>query len=300
MKQILIIGSEGFIGNNLVQFFLKEEHQVCGADLFETATSAYQYFKVSRLSPEWEDIFSARQFDFCINAGGSGNVPYSMTHPFSDFESNTFDTIRILDLIRRHSPLCKYLCISSAAVYGNPQSLPVSEDAVKQPLSPYGWHKLMAEQICQEYFEIYGICTAIIRPFSVYGNGLKKQLLWDICTKLKAAESIRLFGTGYESRDFIHVKDLCLLISAVLKKSVSEFDIVNAASGIETTIRDIAGIFENRFQGKKEINFTGKARSGDPVNWHADIRKAKLLGFVPKVSLQEGVSDYIHWFESLQ
>lgn len=298
-NKILIIGSEGFIGNNLVRYFLQAGYAVGGADLFETASQKYEYFRVSRLSPEWEDVLSAHQFDFCINVAGSANVPYSIIHPFLDFEANVLDTIRILDVIRRRNPKCKYLCISSAAVYGDPQTLPVTEAADKSPLSPYGWHKLMAEQICQEYFQIYGISTAIIRPFSVYGNGLRKQLLWDICTKLKKSDSITLFGTGNESRDFIQIKDFCRLSDCVLRNAVFQSDIFNAASGIETSIRDVARIFEQRYHGKKVISFTKETRSGDPINWHADISKVKSLGFAPSVSLKTGVEEYINWYESL-
>src|SRR5260370_35821534 len=115
--KLLILGSEGFIGNNLISFFLNKGVRIAGCDLFERPSQhEYAYFKVSRLSPEWDDIFS-RKFDFCINAAGSGNVPYSMEHPLIDFESNTLDTMRILDAIRKNNESCRYLHISSAAVY---------------------------------------------------------------------------------------------------------------------------------------------------------------------------------------
>ena len=300
MKQILILGSEGFIGNHLVNHFAKKGFAVSGCDLFEAPSqSNYQYYKVSRLSPELEDVFGIRLYDYCVNAAGSGNVSYSMTHPVQDFEANTLDPIRVLDIIRRTNPSCKYVHLSSAAVYGNPASLPVDENFKLNPLSAYGWHKLMSEHICKEYQSLYGISTAILRPFSIYGNGLKKQLLWDICNKFQQADQIQLFGTGNESRDFLHVKDLAGLIETIINSSDFTGNIYNAASGVETTIRDIALLFEKYFGTNKKINFTGEVRKGDPLNWRADISKAKELGFSPSINLEQGIQQYIEWFRQL-
>jgi UDP-glucose 4-epimerase len=300
MRSILVLGSEGFIGRHLVQHFLQAQYIVHGCDLFETAQhSGYIYTKVSRLSPEWEEIFSKTSFDFCVNAAGSGNVPYSMTHPLSDFEANTLDTIRVLDAIRRLNKNCRYLHISSAAVYGNPEKLPIDENDRKCPLSPYGWNKLMAEQICSEYASVYGVAVAIIRPFSVYGKGLKKQLLWDICTKLHKDDVISLFGTGKESRDFIHIDDLADAIMKVIENSPFNHNIYNTASGTETSIKQVADIFEHYFPGKKTISFSGVEKKGDPVNWKADISRLAELSFQPKTALDNGIIDYINWYGTL-
>lgn len=300
MKKILILGAEGFIGHNLVRFFLSNGYVVYGCDLFERpAREEYHYFKVSRLSPEWEQVFSYQQYDYCINAAGSGSVPYSMTHPFSDFEANTLDTIRALDAIRRLNAKCKYLHISSAAVYGNPGKLPISEDAMVRPLSPYGWHKLMSEQICAEYCVVYGLYTAIVRPFSVYGQGLRKQLLWDICTRLLTTDNIQLFGTGWESRDFIHIDDLVRLIACILENAAFKGDIFNAASGVESTIAEVAAIIGQSYGNNTTISFSGEIRAGDPLNWRADITKTTDLGFSCTTNLKEGVKGYIDWFKSV-
>lgn len=300
MPSILILGSEGFIGNHLVNHFTEAAYQVTGCDLYETSLRGnYTYYKVSRLSPEWEELFGSRPFDFCVNAAGSGNVPYSMSHPVSDFEANTLDTIRVLDAVRRYNPACRYLHLSSAAVYGNPSSLPVKETSPTSPLSPYGFHKLMSEQVCLEYCRIYGLRTAILRPFSVYGEGLRKQIFWDICTRLKYASSIELFGTGKESRDFLHISDLSVLVQKVLDQSDFTCSIYNAGSGVETTLQSVAGFVEKNFRGEKKITFSGETRKGDPLNWKADISAIKKLGFLPALKLEEGITNYIKWFHSL-
>jgi len=298
MSHIIIIGSEGFIGNHLVSYFLAVGYTVSGCDLFEAPQrNGYYYFKVSRLSPEWEEIFTRQIYDFCINAAGSGNVPYSMHHPVQDFEANTLDTLRMLDVIRRKNKDCRFVHISSAAVYGNPTQLPVHEASPTNPVSAYGWHKLMSELVCKEYQDLFGVSISVVRPFSVYGGGLKKQLLWDICCKLQTSDSIQLHGNGLESRDFIHISDLTKLISVILLSSSFQGGIFNAASGTETTIQEMAKIFEEQYEGKKTIHFSKEIRKGDPLNWRADIRKIQALGFTPIVSLEAGVKQYIHWFQ---
>ena len=294
---ILILGSEGFIGRYLVNYFISCGHVITGCDIVESSPATYQYQKLSILSSDFDSLFDGNFFDVCINAAGSGNVAYSIAHPLSDFEGNTASVAKVLDTLRKQQPSCKYVHISSAAVYGNPLQLPIVETDKPAPLSPYGYHKWISEISCLEYYQIFALPIAIIRPFSVFGNGLKKQILWDICTKLMAADTVELFGTGNESRDFIHINDLVLLIDLVIAKSNFNMGIYNAASGTETSIHQIARIFEKHFDDSKTIHFSGQQKKGDPLNWVADITKVKALGFTNKTLLEKGIAEYIHWFK---
>ncbi len=293
--KVLILGSQGFIGSNLVDYFITQGHNVFGCDLMELTSSMYTYQKVSVLSSDFDSLLIDEKFDACINASGSGNVSFSVGHPISDFEANTYSVAKVLDTIHKYQPACKYMHISSAAVYGNPETLPITEQSKLGPLSPYGYHKWMSELLCKEYHHLYKLPIAVLRPFSVYGNRLRKQLLWDICQKLQAQDKILLYGTGNESRDFIHISDLCSLIDLVIKHSNFEANIYNAATGNETTIREIADIFCANYPGK-EIGFSGECKPGDPVNWRADISRIKAYGFKQTISLEDGIKEYIHWF----
>jgi UDP-glucose 4-epimerase len=298
--KILILGSEGYIGRHLVSFYLNQNAMVFGADLHEAGSQNYNYFKTSRLSPEFDELLSAESFDACINAAGSGNVNYSMTHPVSDFEANSLDTIRLLDVLRRHQPQCRYLHISSAAVYGNPDQLPIAETNELKPISPYGWHKLISENICREYTSVYKVPTAIVRPFSVYGPGLKKQLFWDLYQKwLKASDQqpIDLWGTGKESRDFIFITDLVSAFDCVLRDGKFSGEVYNVASGVELTIEDVAEKFVDVMGKKAAINFTHRERSGDPQNWRVDISKIRALGFKPSIDITTGIQALQRWLK---
>jgi UDP-glucose 4-epimerase len=293
----LILGSQGFIGGHLASFCLSKGYAVVGCDLSEQPGTGYRYQKVSILSPDFDTLCSKERFDLCINASGSGNVPFSVINPLSDFEANSTAVAKVLDTIRKYQPDCKYVHISSAAVYGNPPSLPVHEGMPLHPLSPYGWHKLISEMLCSEYHKLYGLQVAIIRPFSVYGNGLRKQLLWDVCNKIQQEKTISLFGTGKESRDFIHIRDLCHLLDCVVEKSKFNAEIYNAANGAQVTIETIVALLTDNFGTEKRVAFNGESRVGDPLYWEADISKVVAMGYRPLVALETGVREYVTYFK---
>ena len=98
--------------------------------------------------------------------------------------------------------------------------MPIKESSPIRPLSPYGFHKAMAEKLCEEYYTFFGIATCSLRIFSAFGPGLRKQLLWDIYNKSKSLNSIELFGTGNESCDYIYIDDIVRAIELVIRKSL--------------------------------------------------------------------------------
>ncbi len=298
---LIILGSEGFLGSYLCRYFVVLGYEVHGVDILETpANIKYKYTKVSRLSSQWEDLLKTINPNICINASGSGNVSYSMVNPVIDFEANTLDVLVFLDALRKYRPACKYLHISSAAVYGNPRTLPIKENDSLFPISPYGFHKRMSEIICKEYYQLFGISLAVIRPFSIFGNGLRKQLIWDICNKMQKEDHLTLFGTGDETRDFIHVQDFVILIQIIIQKAAFSGEIYNAGCGVQTSIKDVAAIFVEHSQNTKTISFNGNVREGDPLNWEAEITTIKNMGFLPSINFRSGLLNYINWFKSLK
>jgi len=194
-----------------------------------------------------------------------------------------------------YNPTCKFINISSAAVYGNPQYLPIDENHPVSPLSPYGWHKYYSELICKEFYEIFDLKTLNIRVFSAYGPGLRKQLFWDLYHKSLISDTIELFGTGNESRDFIFIDDLLFAIDRLIASANFQGQVINVASGIETTVREAVETFLSLlgFQGK--LIFTGKEKIGDPVRWHANIDKLRNMGFTHHTTLETGLKKYISW-----
>lgn len=295
--RILVLGSLGFIGSSLVSSLLHNGYEVTGCDLVDSVQK-YKYYKMSVLSGDFDTLLKDYQFDFCINASGNGNVSYSFSNTYTDFEANTVSIAKVLNVIARYQESCKFIHLSSAAVYGNPLSLPITENAEISPLSPYGFHKMISEEICREYYQLFKIPIVIIRPFSVYGNGLRKQLLWDLCTKLQEGNEVSLFGTGNETRDFIHIKDLVQIIMLLIHSGNYNCTIYNAANGIETRIKEISSICIKYFPEIKQVHFNGQVKIGDPVMWKADIKKINSLGYIQSITLDNGITEYINWFKN--
>ena len=299
MKQtILILGSEGFIGSQLVAHF-KTAYSVFGIDVCPQPTNIYTYWQHSEDQKELISCFTANAFDFCINAAGSGNVGYSILHPDFDFNMNVVQPQQVLEAIRIHQPTCKYLHFSSAAVYGNPKQLPVTETDTVDPLSPYGWHKYLSENLCSEYGKVFGIPTTVLRPFSVFGPGLKKQLFWDLYQKFKNhPDQIEIWGTGNESRDFIYIRDLCRSVETIMQHSDFQSTVYNIGTGEEISVRHAATAFLTQLNPEIQIRFNNKSKPGDPINWKADISRLARLGFTPNTNFDSGINQVAQWIKS--
>lgn len=295
MKKILIVGSKGFIGSHAYQYFSSQTGLSCWACDVVVDYTDDKYFVIDSSNSDFNEIFEAEAFDYCLNCSGAASVPDSLKHPLRDFSLNTYNVAKMLEAIRRHTPACHFINLSSAAVYGNPTSLPIAETAAGHPVSPYGQHKFMAETLCRQYYQYFGIATSSLRIFSAYGPGLQKQLLWDVFRKSQQADSILLYGTGQESRDFVFVTDIVQAIAVVIEHGEFDGSAYNLASGVETTVREVVTELLHALNYPGELAFSGEGRSGDPVNWRADISRLTGLGFVPAVSIQKGVQNYVKW-----
>ena len=295
--KLLVIGSEGFIGSHLLNHFHTRGDEVMGIDLKPSVyPRPYPTKQVLSVSYSLSGTIGSFIPDVCIFSGGSANVQLSIQQPKSDFESNVQAVSSLMDALLKINPSCKVLHISSAAVYGNPADLPVKEDSPLQPLSPYGWHKQMAETLCSEYFICFGLPTCSVRLFSVYGEGQQKLLFWDLYRKIKSNEPPLLFGTGNESRDFLHISDLVSAFETIIKKGVFNGGVYNIGSGVETRIKEAADIFfELAGNNKQPAAFNKVVRLGDPLRWQADIGRLSELGFSPKLDLTTGLKQYITW-----
>jgi UDP-glucose 4-epimerase len=296
--KILIIGSQGFIGSNAFVFFKQLGHECWGCGVSEVINDDF-YFQVDRNFPDYNNIFKLQKFDICINASGSAGIAFSMEHPQDDFRMNVNNPYSLLNAIRQYNKECKFINLSSAAVYGNPVTLPVKEQDVLVPISPYGYHKMLAEQIVTEFNSIFGIPACTFRIFSAYGPGIKKQLLWDLYQKaIKSKDGwVNLFGKGNESRDFIYIDDLLYAINLIIKKGSFSGEIFNLGSGLETTIQEVASLFINIIDPSLKIKFNGSQKAGDPLFWKADMQRLALFNFKPLTTLEVGLNEYFKWIK---
>lgn len=278
MKKILIIGSNGFIGSHLTNYLKNQNFEVYGCDISEKHENMkIQYFRIDSVSPDYFSILKENTFSLVINCSGAANVPKSFETPDIDFTLNTQNVIKQLESIRKTNCNCTYINISSAAVYGNPTELPIKENAQTSPVSPYGFHKLCAELICDEYRNLFNINAVSLRVFSVYGLGLKKQIFFDISQKALNDSEIHVFGTGNETRDYIHIKDFCNAIKLLILSDKKLPAIINIANGIQISVKEIVYEILQALNCNKKIIFSKQNRTGDPYAWQADITTLKKL-----------------------
>ena len=294
--KILIVGCNGFIGSKLLAYFSDRKYDVLGCAIQKLHSGTFLLnADMSNLS----EVFSAGNYDVCINASGSSTVNFSIQNEAKDHELNVLNVAKILEAIKLYQPQCKFINLSSAAVYGNPATLPIQESAATQPVSPYGKHKLLSEQLLKKYARQHRLNTLSLRIFSVYGNGLKKQLFWDIYQKSKQSNTICLYGDGTETRDFIHSDDLMQAMEQLILHATFDGSAINVASGKESTIRHAAQLMLNALQPAAELVFSGEHNKADPQHWKADIAKLKAFGFTPQVPLEDGLKKYVTWLSEL-
>lgn len=298
-RSVLVTGAAGFIGRYVSRYFLRQGWTVIGID-----TSSVKHASLLNLSAYYQihlpdmalgDLLQKHSPHVCIHCAGSASVNLSVTDPAKDFYANTGVTFELLNTLRLNAPDCRFIFLSSAAVYGNPQSLPVSESHSPLPVSPYGFHKWQCEQLCLEFTNVYGLPTASARIFSAYGPGLRRQVVWDIFQKIITQRSPTLQGTGRESRDFIHAIDIAAALFVIATTGSMQGEVYNIGSGREVTIADLVSLVLDTLCYDCIPEFDGVVPTGVPLYWKADTTKLSTLGFDPTVSLEQGISSFASW-----
>jgi UDP-glucose 4-epimerase len=198
-------------------------------------------------------------------------------------------------------PECKFIYPSSVSVQGNQPDKPIREDCVSSPISPYGFHKKIAEELCKSYHSNFNITIGIIRFFSIYGPGLQKQLLYDACKKMATSKSseVTFWGTGDETRDWIYIEDAASLIY-LFALEVNGMDIINGGSGARVEISEFLDLVRNKMNMIIDIKFNGEIREGDPRYFWSDTSKAKKYNWEPKVALEKGIESYVEYYKGLK
>ncbi len=299
MKKILITGVNGFIGNNAADYFEKE-YEIYGMDIstnYRGNNPDVNYYQcnMSHSPAELSMVITDIQPDIVLHCAGSANVGASVLNPMADLDGNLHSLYQLLIALRGIEKKPKVIFLSSAGIYGNPKKLPISESDTPAPISPYGLHKLMCEELCSYYNKVHGYQIRSVRIFSAYGNGIRKQILWDMYQKYKNTGKISLFGTGNETRDYIHISDIMRAIDCIIRYDGPE-EIFNVANGEETSIAQLASVYA-KCLGESEdiISFNGEVKVGDPLNWRADISLLKKIGYEKKMDFEDGVRAYVDW-----
>ncbi len=297
--KVFITGAAGFLGRYVAEEFRRADCEVSGVDMVSADNSSLhpheKYLKARLPDKALGDFIGQVRPDICVHCAGGASVQASLENPEADFRSSVVVTEHLLTHIKRGAPGCRMIFLSSAAVYGQPSKLPVGEDAPINPISPYGYHKRICELLFEQAAKVLGTPSTILRIFSAYGPGLRRQVLWEVASQLASGECLKLKGTGDETRDFIHATDIARAVRFVADNAPGHGEVFNLAAGQETSIREAAELMSSFFPDAKPPQFKGCPIAGDPQRWQADCTRLCALGFVPKMPLTSGFASLAEW-----
>lgn len=301
MLSALVTGARGALGRYVARRFAHSGYMVRGLGHGTWSASEASDWRLSfwhSCDVTLEALAThAAEPDVIVHCAGSASVAFSATHPYEDYLRTVASTAAVLEYMRLYARDCVLVFPSSAAVYGVARTLPIAESAPQRPVSPYGVHKLMAEELCRSYASQFGLSIVIIRFFSVYGDGFQKQLLWDACNKARSGQ-ISFDGSGQEIRDWLHAEDAAELMRLAVTNASPAVPTVNGGTGVATTVQAVVTeVFAKLCPGRTP-SFTGAARRGDPPGYLADTTHSRSFSWAPKIEWRDGVSRYVDWFRA--
>ena len=302
-NRVLVTGGAGFIGSHLMTRLLKEGFEVVVLDNLSTGSlenlelclenENFRFVKGSIIDEQMVRD-ALKDVEAVFHLAAITSVPYSVEFPDVTREVNVDGTRKLLEECLS-AGVERFIYVSSCAVYGEPEYLPIDEEHPARPVSPYAESKLEAERLCREFQKAYGLKTTIVRPFNVYGPRMKGGRYGGVIARfierLRSNKPPIIYGDGTQTRDFVHVWDIINALMLTLNSQKAIGEIFNVASGVATSIGQLAKLVMelSGVDGLKPLY--RPARNGDIKHSYADISKAKArLGYEPKISLKEGVA----------
>lgn len=299
IKKILITGSLGQLGSYLSEDMHNNRITVIG---FDSGPNKYLNVpdRVNKITKKGDvrdeklanEIIS--DVDAIVHCAAQVSVEKSLLDPKYDAENNVIGTINLLQAALKSTSIKRFVYISTAAVYGNPIKLPITENHPKNPISPYGLNKFTAEQYVNMYWQIHKLPTVVIRPFNFYSERADPKspysgVITKFISRVKENKPPIIEGDGKQTRDFIHVKDVVQMIRLALEKKDAVGEVFNCGLGKPISINQLAEIII-KAAGKTFEPIYTKERKGDIKHSYADIKKAKkILDFKPKIELKYGL-----------
>ena len=299
----LVTGGAGFIGSNIVRLLLENGHRVT---VLDNLISGYR--KNLDPFPEVEfvegDVRDAALVSRCAQgaevifhlAASVGNTR-SIEHPIDDAEINVLGTLRVLEAAR-HNGVRKVVYSSSAGIFGELKTLPIREDHVVEPDSPYGATKLCAEKQCLAYAKLYSLEAICLRYFNVFGVNQRFDAYGNVIPifahRMLHGEPVVIFGDGEQTRDFVNVRDVAQAnYKAGMSRGVS--GAFNIGSATRVTINKLVQLMIEASDIQAAVEY-GPPRKGDVRDSLADVSAArKAIGFDPSVKLEDGLKEYMDW-----
>jgi UDP-glucuronate 4-epimerase len=320
---VLVTGGAGFIGSHLTRRLLQRGDRVTVLDDFNDFydprrkrqnLAALRRLPVLAEAPDRlrlvegdirdaalvDKLFAAGAFDAVVHLAARAGVRPSLSEPILYEEVNCIGTLRLLEAARRHGPQT-FLFGSSSSVYGINEKVPFSEDdEVNLPISPYATTKRTGELLCYNYHHLYGMRTACLRFFTVFGPAQRPEMAIHKFTDLLAhAKPVPVFGDGGSRRDYTYVDDIVDGLVATLDLAPG-FEILNLGGAETTSLKDLVLWIAEELAVEPRIEYLAPQPGDVPITY-ADVAKAaRLLGYSPKVPIREGLRRFVRWYRDEQ
>jgi UDP-glucose 4-epimerase len=308
MSQILVTGGAGFIGSHLVDALLDKNEKIVVIDNLSMGDEHnipshknITFIKGDLSKPGLvHEVFNQYTFKSVFHLGAVASVVASIDSPLETHRTNMDGTLLLLEAAKKHD-IKRFVFASSAAIFGDEQTLPKTEESIIKPLTPYAIDKYGSEQYVMAYNRLYQLPTTVLRFFNVFGNRQNPSspysgvvsILTDKFKKIKKHEedSFILYGEGDQTRDFIHVKDVVKALLLVVEREEAVGEIFNLGTGTSTSLKQLIEIYE-RVTGFSLPIIEKEERSGDIKYSYTSIAKIKSIGFSPDYSVEEGLKLY--------
>lgn len=309
-KRILVTGGAGFIGSNLVDILIEQDNYVIVYDNFDKYYSGKERnIKRHEFNPNFTllraDILdlkiltkAIKDVDIVFHLAAQPGVRFSMENPRKTSEVNIIGTINVL-MAAKEAGVKKVIYASSSSVYGQPRYLPIDENHPTDPISIYGASKLAAEKYCQIFSHQLGLPVVMLRYHTVYGPRQRPDMAIHKWTRaIFESKPITIYGDGTQTRDFTYVDDI--VDGTIRSAEVEDTDgeVFNLGGGTKVSVNKVVELLIEA-SGVDEVKVVyDPPKLGDVSDTHADITKAKkILGYNPKVGLEEGLSRFIKWYK---
>lgn len=303
-KTILITGGCGFIGSNLVDHLLTQGYRLKILDNLSVGSAeAVANRDVELIEGDIRDREVVRCATKSVTgivhlAAQTGVIP-SVEDPQFDHEINVGGTLNLLQAAVKNG-VQRFVFASSNAPVGE-QEPPVDETKVPRPLSPYGASKLAGEGYCSAFHASFGLGTVVLRFANVYGprSTHKSSVVAKFIRRITNGQPLTVYGDGRQTRDFIHVLDLCQAIHLALEAEVGG-EVYQIATGVETSVLELIELLKAQYSDQEIPVEFAPARSGEIVRNYSNIDKARQqLDFAPAVGLAKGIEETCAWFDGL-
>ena len=291
--KILITGSEGFVGQNLVKG-LSKNHNVYTTDQLEKSIHP-NYSKCDITS--YDSVENVvRDVDIVIHLIAHSLVS-SLDGSITNARVNIIGLLNLLEVCRKNS-INKIIFTSASSLIGEPKSTHVKEDHPAKPKTAYGITKLASEHYLRLYHELYGIDYTVFRFFNIYGPYQKNGLIPSIFNKIQNNEPITIFGKGDQIRDYVYIEDVIQFFEKAASSDISKNKVLNLGTGTGTTILEIVNNIAEILKIEPKIEYKSERR-GEIGNFMADTTLLnETFGVIPSTNVKTGLQKTIEWLKN--